>query len=156
MRALNRMTIRGSLLAGLAIMAMLGAACDESLSTLAGPTPTLEPTFSSIQANIFSASDSSGRAACITCHTNQGRDPAEGLNLLPEFSYAALINVASRQKAGAVLVAPGNPDGSYLVHTLEGASGISGGRMPRSGPPFLTDQQITIIRRWIELGARND
>ena len=156
MNALNRMTIRGGLLAGLAIMAMLGAACDESLSTLAGPTPTLEPTFSSIQSNIFSASDSSGRVACTSCHTNQGRNPAGNLNLLPEFSYAALINVASRQKAGATLVVPGEPDGSYIVHKLEGAAGITGGRMPRSGPPFLTEGQITIIRRWIALGARND
>ena len=156
MSVLNRMTVRVGLLAGLAIAAMFAVGCDESLSTLAGPTPTLEPTFSSIQQNIFSAGDSSGRVACVTCHTNQGRVPAQGLNLLPEFSYAALINVASRGKAGATLVIPGNPDGSYLVHKLEGASGISGGRMPRNGPPFLTDGQLTIIRRWIELGARND
>lgn len=156
MSALNRMTTRGGLLVGLAIVAMLGAACDESLATLAGPTPTLEPTFSSIQTNIFSNGDSSGRVACTTCHTNQGRTPAGGLNLLPEFSYAALVNVASRAKAGAVLVIPGNPDGSYLVHKLEGAAGLVGSRMPRNGPPFLEEGQMTIIRRWIELGARND
>ncbi len=78
------------------------------------------------------------------------------MNLLPESSYAALVNVASRAKPGATLVIPGNPDSSYLVHKLEGVSGITGGRMPRNGPPFLAEGQLTIIRRWIELGARND
>lgn len=147
---------RGGLVAGLLMAVMAAAGCDESLSTLAGPTPNLEPTFSSIQTNIFSNGDSSGRVACTTCHTSQGRTPAGGLNLLPEASYAALVNVASRQKAGAILVIPGDPSSSYLVHKLEGAAGITGSRMPRNGPPFLTDGQMTIIRRWIELGAMND
>ena len=31
------------------------ASCDEKLSTLAGPTPNLEPTFASIQHDIFEA-----------------------------------------------------------------------------------------------------
>jgi len=135
---------------------MAAAGCDEALSTLAGPTPNLEPTFSSIQTNIFSNGDSSGRVACTTCHTNQGRTPAGGLNLLPEFSYTGLVNATSRQKAGSVLVIPSNPVDSYFIHKIEGASGIVGGRMPRNGPPFLTDGQVTIIRRWIELGAKND
>jgi len=30
-----------------------------------------------------------------------------------------------------------------------------GDRMPRLGP-YLSDGQIRIIRRWIELGAKND
>jgi hypothetical protein len=156
LNASKHVPARGGLLVGLALLAALAAACDESLATLAGPTPNLEPTFSSIQTNIFSNGDSSGRVACTTCHTNQGRTPAGGLNLLPDFSYAALVNVASRAKPGAVLVIPGNPEGSYLVHKLEGAGGIAGGRMPRNGPPFLAEGQITIVRRWIELGARND
>ena len=46
--------------------------CDEKLSDIAGPTPGLDPTFSSIQENIFESSDPSGRAACIQCHTRQG------------------------------------------------------------------------------------
>src|SRR6185436_10195754 len=37
------------------------AACDEKLSSIAGPTPNLEPTFSSIQAEIFESTDVGGR-----------------------------------------------------------------------------------------------
>jgi hypothetical protein len=59
-------------------------------------------------------------------------------------------------KAGAVLVVPGSPDESYMIHKLEGRSDIVGQRMPRTTGPFLTDGQVSIIRRWIELGAQND
>src|ERR1700752_1864976 len=34
------------------------AACDEGLTNIAGPTPNLEPTFSSIQRDIFENADS--------------------------------------------------------------------------------------------------
>jgi hypothetical protein len=142
------------LVACLAVAAAIGfAACDEKLSTLAGPTPNLEPTFSSIQSQIFEASDSSGRAACITCHTSTGRAPAGGLDLNHAGAYDQLVNAAVRGKAGAIRVIPGNPATSYLVDKLEGSSAIVGRRMPFNGPPYLTTGQITIIRRWIETGA---
>lgn len=51
------------------------SACDEQLSDVAGPTPNLTSTFSSIQRDIFSTADSSGRVACISCHTDDGRTP---------------------------------------------------------------------------------
>ena len=43
------------------LCAVLAAGCDESLESVAGPTPNLTPTFSSIQRDIFQAADSSGR-----------------------------------------------------------------------------------------------
>ena len=144
-------------LSALAMAATLaGAACDERLSDVAGPTPNLVPTFSSIQQEIFNTTDSSGRLACISCHTDNGRTPAGGLLLLDGRSYQALVGQASRFKAGAVLVVPGDPDASYVIHKLEGAADIAGTRMPRGTGPFLTSGQMQIIRRWIELGAKND
>jgi len=127
--------------------------CDEKLSKLAGPSPNLEPTFASIQANIFESADSAGRVACIGCHTSTGRTPAAGLNLNHDVAYDQLVNVASRNKPSATRIVPGNPSGSYLVQKVEGAPGIVGLRMPFSGAPFLTDGQLLILRRWIELGA---
>jgi hypothetical protein len=53
-------------------------------------------------------------------------------------------------------VIPGDPDNSYLVQKLEGTQGIIGQRMPRTGGPYLTSGQMLVIRRWIQLGARND
>ena len=128
-------------------------ACDEGLSSLAGPTPDLEATFAAIQRDIFEASDSSGRSLCVGCHTNVGRNPLGGLNLIHDVAFDQLVNVSSTQRPGTLRVVPGNPDASYLIHKLDGRAGIVGLRMPRNGPPYLTEGQILIIRRWIEIGA---
>jgi hypothetical protein len=139
----------------LAIAATVGiAACDEKLSDLTGPTPNLQPTFSSIQQNIFEASDSSGRLACTQCHNAIG-SLFTGLNLTNAVAYANLVNVAVREKAGARRVIPGDPENSYLIQKLEGRASV-GARMPLNSPAYLTDGQIRVIKRWIELGAPND
>jgi hypothetical protein len=148
-------------IAGLAMVTALclgAAACDEKLSSLTGPTPGLEPTWASIHANIITSTDSSGRSACTQCHTNVGRNPAGRLNLAGDAAsaYAALVNRPSSFKAGATLIIPGDPDNSYFVHKLAGASDITGTRMPQSGPPYLTDGQMLVIERWIRNGAANN
>ena len=135
------------------VAGLSASACDESLRDVAGPSPNLQPTFASIQREIFNASDSSGRAACIQCHTNIGRTPAAGLALNEGHAHAALVNQPSSAKAGAVRVIPGNAEDSYLIHKLEGRSDIVGQRMPRTSGPFLTPGQISILRRWIDQGA---
>lgn len=143
----------------LAIICVFGlflTGCDEQLRDVAGPTPNLQPTLSSIQREIFNVTDSSGRLACTQCHTSIGRTPSSGLNLLEGQSFAALVGQASRGKAGATLVVPGDPENSYILKKLEGATDIAGVRMPRGNGPFLTAGQISIIRRWITLGAKND
>lgn len=132
-----------------------GVACDESLSQIAGPTPNLEPTFAAIQRDVFEAADSSGRRACIACHTDVGRTPAGGLNLTHDVAYAQVVSVISSRKPGAVRIVPGDPSGSYLVQKIEGRPDITGVRMPIGGP-YLSDGQILILRRWIEQGAQRN
>lgn len=134
------------------LAAMAAAGCDEKLSSVAGPTPSLQPTFSSIQRDIFEGADSSGRSACVSCHT-AGSRTAGGLILDHEVAYDQCVNAPSRAKAGAIRVIPGDPENSYMIHKLEGTPGIAGKRMPLNGPPFLTDGQILIIKRWIAIGA---
>ena len=128
-------------------------ACDENLSTLAGPSPNLAPSFASIQQEIFESTDAAGRTSCVTCHTNVGRTPAGGMNLLRDLAFAQLVGTSSTQRPGTPRVVAGDPDASYLIQKLEGRSGITGRRMPFNGPPYLTDGQILIIRRWIQTGA---
>lgn len=128
------------------------AACDEKLSSIAGPTPDLAPTFSTIQRDVFGAADSTGRRACASCHTSVGRVPSGGLDLSGDGAYDRIVNRPANLKAGAIYIIPGDPDGSYMVQKLEGAPGISGVRMPFGGP-YLQDGQIQIIRRWITNGA---
>jgi hypothetical protein len=129
--------------------------CDEKLSDVAGPTPNLTPTFSSIQRDIFEAADSSGRPACSACHNpNGGAFRQVGLDLSTSGSYDSLVGVRSAQK-GLLRVAAGDPENSYLVHKLEGRTDILGNRMPNRGP-YLSEGQMAILKRWIELGARRD
>ena len=65
------------------------------------------------------------------------------------------VGAGSRGRPGETRVVPGNPEASYLIHKLEGRSTIAGVRMPVGGP-YLTQGQIDVIKRWIELGANND
>lgn len=134
-------------------LCLITAGCDEKLSRLAGPTPDLAPTFSSVQSQIFETTDVAGRQACVACHTNVGRTPSGGLNLTHADAYDQLVNVPSRGKPGAIRVIPGDPENSYLVHKIEGLPDIVGRRMPQAGPPFLTEGQILILKRWIATGA---
>jgi mono/diheme cytochrome c family protein len=134
----------------LAGLAMMAARCSSSSPTTPTPTPPSGPTFSQqIQAQILTP-------ACVSCHTDEGRNPSGGLNLKSGSAYAALVGVASTGKPGAIRVIAGNPSGSYLVQKLEGAPDIVGLRMPRNGPPFLTDAQVALIRLWIQNGAPNN
>ena len=124
--------------------------CGSSSSPSAPSGQTTTVTFSTqIQQQIFNP-------ACIACHTDEGRTPSSGLNLKTGVSIANLVNVASVGKVGATRVVPGNPSGSYLIQKLEGAPDIIGARMPRNGPPFLTTEQIALIRQWIQNGAPNN
>jgi mono/diheme cytochrome c family protein len=131
------------------VVASIATACGSSSSPTAPATaPTV--TFSTqIQQQILTP-------ACAGCHTDDGRTPAGGLNLKSGSAHAQLVGVASTVKAGAIRVIPGNPSGSYLVQKLEGAPDIMGLRMPRNGPPYLTDAQVALIRQWIQIGAPNN
>ena len=139
-----------------AFLALAGAGCDEKLSDLTGPTPNLQPNLASIQKEIFNTQDASGRLACIQCHTNAGRTPTGGLLLTEGNAYSSLVGRPSTGKPGDTLVIPGDPDNSYLVKKLEGASTIAGVRMPRGSGPYLTEGQMLVIRRWIKEGAANN
>jgi hypothetical protein len=102
-----------------------------------------------IQTQIFDS-------GCAPCHSDVNHAPSGGMNLKSGSAFASLVNVPSSGLAGAVRVIPGNADNSYLVKKLEGAAGIVGLRMPRNGPPFLSDAQIKMIRDWITAGALNN
>jgi mono/diheme cytochrome c family protein len=133
------------------VVGILATACGSS-NTPTTPAPATAPAISfstQIQAAILTPT-------CAGCHTDEGRTPAGGLNLKAGSAHSNLVGVASTGKAGAIRVIAGNPSGSYLVQKLEGAADIVGLRMPRNGPPFLTDAQIALIRQWIQNGAPNN
>ncbi len=101
--------------------------------------------FQSIQDNVFTP-------ICSRCHA--GASAPEGLQLDEGHSYNLLVGVPSVEQPDLQRVAPGDPDGSYMVHKIEGLPGISGGQMPL-GETALPQATIDAIRQWIANGAPN-
>jgi len=79
---------------------------------------------------------------CHSCHGDAG-----GLSTR---SHAELMRGGDMGR----VVKPGDPDGSLLVHFIEGRRGEAH-RMPLGGRP-LGAEQIAVIRRWISEGATED
>jgi mono/diheme cytochrome c family protein len=111
------------------------------------PEEPSSPTFTEIQADIFSQS-----CARSGCHV--GDNAPQGLDLSAGNAYANLVEVASNQVPDLQRVDPGNPDDSYLVIKLEGGDRMAGGtsQMPFGGPA-LSDEKIQQVRDWIAEGA---
>jgi mono/diheme cytochrome c family protein len=134
------------------VATMVVAACGGSSGeNPMAPSPPTDPgnttaTFSSISSQIFAQ-------RCTACHSGSAAEA--GLNLSSATAYNALVNVPSSQRGGSIRVVPGNADGSYLVQKLLGDAGIVGQRMPAGGP-FLSTDQINLIRQWISAGAQNN
>lgn len=90
--------------------------------------------------------------SCYTCHVT-GAEPA-GLALDPGRAYEELVGVESTQSP-LLLVEPGEPENSYLLHKLRGTHldvGGQGTQMPQ-GAGSLADEVIELIAQWIEEGA---
>jgi len=108
-----------------------------------GGTTTVEANFASIQSNVFTP-------ICTECHI--GAQAPLGLRLDAANSYGLLVGVASSEQPALARVAPGDPDGSYLIQKIEGTAAV-GGRMPLDRTP-LPAATIAAIRQWITDGAQ--
>jgi hypothetical protein len=53
------------------------------------------------------------------------------------------------------IIIPYNPEGSALVLKLYGTFAV-GVRMPKTGPPYWSDEDIDLVATWIEQGAKGD
>ncbi len=112
-------------------------------------TAPVATTLAQLQSTIFTP-------RCSGCHSGGGASLPSSLNLTSAAnSLAALVGVASSQQATVMRVAANNVAGSYLVRKLEGASTISGSRMPLGGP-FLDQPTIDTVKSWINNGAPNN
>jgi hypothetical protein len=142
---LSALTRRVLALCAACLLAAAAAACGGSSSSPTSPSSTtLGATFSSIQSQIFSP-------RCFGCHGSARRE--QNLDLQNN-GHANLVNRQSTQ-VSLLLVSPGNPDQSYLVHKIDGRAGIQGVRMPQLAAA-LSATEIATIRQWIQNGAPND
>ena len=96
------------------------------------------------------------RCAFGGCHASTS--PAAEQSLAEGLAYVNVYNVPSQELPSMDRVEPGDPDQSYLVHKIQGTHldvGGTGLRMPRGQEP-LSQDQINLIRAWIQQGARNN
>jgi hypothetical protein len=142
--------LRGSIAAAL----WLAVAC--------GPAPRLGPpkpggggggagTYAEVSARILVP-----RCATAACHGGPTPLFAPALDL--DLAYAANVGVASSTVPDQLLVAPGDPEASYLVQKTRGTQGGVGGggsRMPLADSP-LDDADQALLETWIANGAPHD
>jgi hypothetical protein len=81
---------------------------------------------------------------CLFCH---GDPPTSGLSV---GSYESLRR--GGQNSGTRIIVPGNPCESILPQKL-GLAPPFGARMPYNGPPYFTNEELTLVRDWIAEGA---
>ncbi|GBC91637.1 hypothetical protein HRbin15_00091 [bacterium HR15] len=92
------------------------------------------------------------RCAVLGCHDSRAR--TADLDLSAGNAYANIVNVPSVQDPNWIRVVPGDPMRSLLYRKVSEDNPPVGSRMPLGGR--LTDEQILLIRLWIEQGARNN
>jgi hypothetical protein len=97
-------------------------------------------------------------ATSLACHVtgNLVAPPVNPMDLSAGNAFAQLVNVASSESP-LPRVAPGNPDGSFLIHKITGQldPGEGGVQMPNGGIP-LSAAQMQTIRDWVAGGALNN
>lgn len=74
---------------------------------------------------------------CVMCHS--------GPNAPLSLRLDSLENLMQGSKNGPVVIV-GKPENSEIILRLKG---IKQPRMPMSGPPYLTDKEISLIEQWI-------
>ncbi|MCX4243181.1 hypothetical protein [Paraliomyxa miuraensis] len=102
-------------------------------------------TLASIREHLFEPS-------CVfsSCH---GQSRAGSLDLLAVDLHTELIEHAMQREVSRPLVAPGDPEGSYLLEVLSRCEPEGGGPMPANGIALSDAEVVAIVREWIEIGA---
>ena len=116
-------------------------------SSTPASAPPIDPRLTVIEQKVFQIS-----CTLSSCH---GADtPQQGLNLAGS-TYNVLVNQPSKEVPSKMLIAPADPNNSYLYEKISSDHPTSGARMPYTSPP-LPDNEITAVQQWIEQGAQDD
>ncbi len=91
---------------------------------------------------------------CTICHVDGGFADQQGidLRLAEDDTYDQLVDQVSIQRSDLTLVVPGDSQASLLFLKVSSDSPPVGNRMPLGGS-LLADDEIAIIRDWIDQGA---
>ena len=112
--------------------------------------PSIEPTLAALREQVFVP-------ACTfsSCH---GQGAIAGLDLLRSDLHTALLDHTVVANVDLPLVAPGDPEHSWLYRLLSECNptddaGNPVPHMPRNAPILLDDDLVAAVRVWIEAGA---
>lgn len=110
------------------------------------PESTTEPSSEPI-GDVFWTDIEPKVGACSGCHSDSGT--------FPPINYDDLVDQDSMQLSSMKLIAPSDPENSYLLHKISGTHldvGGSGVQMPM-GTPALSPEDIALVEAWIVQGA---
>lgn len=118
-----------------------------------GTAPIGPPTLSDIAATVF--------PSCTWSACHGGDSPAAGLDLASADLHAELLGHEVQADTADPLIAPGDPEGSWLYQRLAlcdptGNDGVEYAHMPLGNPVLLDAGLIAKVRAWIEDGAKDD
>ncbi|MGZ5968278.1 MAG: c-type cytochrome domain-containing protein [Polyangiales bacterium] len=90
-------------------------------------------------------------SGCLRCH-----DPGASSHIGYDMGGLDLTTLKGLRRGGFTsggnIVVPFDPEGSALVQKLRGTYAY-GARMPKDGPPFMSDDAIAKVAEWIAEGA---
>jgi uncharacterized protein (TIGR03118 family) len=97
---------------------------------------------------------------CSGCHNGIGTSLPGVQNLTSGHTFASVVNVPSIEQGTLDRIKPNDPVNSYLIQKIEGAAGITGGRMPLGcgavANPCLDQATIDLVKTWVSQGALNN
>jgi hypothetical protein len=140
----------------------------ESLASDAGlpPVPecadTPELALAEPPATLTSIRETIFRGSCTFSACHDGVAPVAGLDLASDDVHDNLLNhVVIFADTQLPLVAPGDPDGSWLMHLLSRCDptddrGTVLAHMPRNSPTLLPPELVAKVRDWILTGAQDN
>ena len=161
--------VQGSVWLAAALLAVMALACANDDAVLGVAAPPAGPTvsFSRDIQPVFSAN-----CAVSFCH---GSPLGAPMSLQESDSYAVLVGVPSCEAPTLDRVEAGSSAVSYLMLKLQGTQSSvlaagncaacdygfgpvsdCGARMPLTGPPYLPDATLDLIRTWIDQGANDN
>ena len=85
------------------------------------------------------------QAKCQGCH-----QPAKPLG---DYVMTSFDKLLAGGETGDAAIVPGKPDESYLIGQITPVDGVA--EMPKNGDP-LSDDEVALVRKWIEQGAHDD
>jgi hypothetical protein len=131
---------------------------DADPEAVGGPPPCVDTPADAVAAaagTLENARDIVFHAGCAFSACHGGARPAGGLDLSGEDLRDVLLNHTPASGGGLPLVAPGDPEGSWLYRRIAKCDPGGGSpHMPLNAAELLNPGHVAVVRDWIAAGAQ--